>query len=714
MSQTEPLLFLNPDIPLEDRIEDLISRMTLEEKCSQLLADSPAIERLGVPAYHWWNECLHGVARAGRATVFPQAIGLAAAFDPDLMRRIGEAISDEARAKYHAAVEKGMRGQYRGLTFWTPNVNIFRDPRWGRGQETYGEDPYLSGELGAAFVEGLQQQQDGYLKAAGCAKHFAVHSGPEAERHSFNALVSPKDLHETYLPAFERLVRAGVEAVMGAYNRTNGEPCCASNLLIEQILRSDWGFKGHVVSDCGAIADFHEHHKVTTSAEDSAALALNTGCDLNCGWAYKALGRAVEQGLTTEQTVDRSVARLLRTRFRLGHFDPDWLVPWSDTPTDEIRSQDHVKLAREAAEKSIVLLKNNGVLPIERGGTPKRIYLMGPNAASTDVLLGNYFGASDNLVTVLEALTEAVPEHFTVEYRMGMLAHQDTINPVDWSTPGEFDTFDIVIAVAGLVPMLEGEEGEAILSAEQGDRSDIGLPPHQIERLKRIKAAGYPLIVVLTGGSPIAIGEIHDIADAVLFAWYPGEQGGPALARLLLGDASPSGKLPVTFPKSVSQLPPYHDYSMAGRTYRYMEVDPLYPFGFGLSYTTFTYGDASGPKRVRRDELQFGVEVSATVINTGTTSSEEVVQCYISGMDATARSPIASLCGVKRLSLRVGEHVKVAFTLNRRAFETVLEDGTRVVTPGRYKLQIGSCSPGSRSIDLGAPEAATMALMVVE
>ena len=706
--------FQDPNAPLAERVADLLSRMTLKEKCSQLLADSPAVERLGVPAYHWWNECLHGVARAGRATVFPQAIGLAAAFDPQLMRRIGEAISEEARAKYHAAVRAGMRGQYRGLTFWTPNINIFRDPRWGRGQETYGEDPYLSGELGAAFVEGLQQQQDGYLKAAGCAKHYAVHSGPEAERHTFNAVVSPKDLRETYLPAFERLVRAGVEAVMGAYNRTNDEPCCGSELLLEQILRGEWGFTGHVVSDCGAIGDFHDHHKVTASAEESAALALSNGCDLNCGSVYEAVGRAVEQGLVTEETVDRSVARLLRTRFRLGQFDPDERVPWSETPTEVIRSPEHVRLAREAAEKSIVLLKNDGVLPIERGEEPKRIYLMGPNAASTDVLLGNYFGVSEGLVTVLEALTGAVPEHFTIEYKMGMLAHQDNINPVDWSTPGKFDNFDAVIAVAGLVPMLEGEEGEAILSAERGDRSDIGLPPHQVERLKKIKAGGHPLIVVLTGGSPVAIEEIHEIADAVLFAWYPGEQGGPALARLLFGDVSPSGKLPVTFPKSVSQLPPYHDYSMAGRTYRYMEAEPLYPFGFGLSYTEFSYGNANGPTSVSLDDLSSGVEISATVTNTGATSSAEAAQCYITNLDASTRTPIASLCGVKRLFVPIGKSAEVTFSLDKRAFELVLDDGTRVIEPGRYRIQIGSCSPGERGIQLGAPQPAVVEVSVVQ
>ena len=707
---TSSPIYRDPDRPLEERIEDLLSRLSRDEKCALMLSDSPAVERLGIPAYHWWNECLHGVARAGRATVFPQAIGMAAAFDPDLMRRIGEAIAEEGRAKYNAAVKAGLRGQYRGLTYWTPNINIFRDPRWGRGQETYGEDPYLSGELGASFVQGLQQEVDGYLKAAACAKHYAVHSGPEGQRHTFNAVVSPKELRETYLPAFKRLVDAGVESVMGAYNRTNGEPCCGSKLLLEDILRGEWGFAGHVVSDCGAIGDFHDYHKVTSNAEESAALAVRRGCDLNCGSVYRALPAALEQGLLSEQEIDASVRRLLRTRFRLGQFDPDDRVPFSTIGTDRIRAPEHVQLAREAAEKSIVLLKDDGVLPILRDEKPRRIFLTGHNAASVDTLLGNYFGIGDSLVTVLEGLCAAAPEHYKIEYRMGMLPDRPNANPVDWGIPGKWDSFDAIIAVAGLVPMLEGEEGEAIMSEERGDRTTIGLPEHQIERLRRLKQTGFPLIVVLAGGSPVAIPEVQELADAILFMWYPGEQGGPALARLIFGDVSPSAKLPVTFPRSVDQLPDFEAYEMDGRTYRFMTDDPLYPFGFGLSYTSFAYSGI----RVEQESLTAGstARLSVTLTNTGSTASAEVVQCYITDLEASVRAPRLSLCGIRRVFVPAGSSVDVTFEVPPAAMELVLDDGSRAIEPGRFRLTVGSCSPGSRGAELGAPEPATVDFQV--
>ena len=711
-------IYLDPDRPLDERIEDLLSRLTRDEKCALMLANSPEIERLGIPRYHWWNECLHGVARAGRATVYPQAIGLAAAFDPELMERIGEAIAEEGRAKYNAAVKAGLRGQYRGLTYWTPNINIFRDPRWGRGQETYGEDPYLSGELGARFVKGLQQEVDGYLKAAGCAKHYAVHSGPEGQRHTFNAVVSRKELYETYLPAFRRLAEASVEAFMGAYNRVNDEPACGSRLLLEEVLRGEWGFQGHVVSDCGAIGDFHDHHKVTKSAEESAALAVSRGCDLNCGSVYTALPAALEQGLLDEEQVDASVRRLLRTRFRLGQFDPEECDPFSSIGTDRIRAPEFVTLAREAAEKSIVLLKNDGVLPILRGDEPRKIFLTGHNAASTDVLLGNYFGIADNLVSVLEGLCAAAPEHYKIEYRMGNVPDRENVNPVDWGVPGKFDDFDAIVAVMGLVPMLEGEEGEAILSPERGDRVQIGLPEHQVERLRKLKATGFPLIVILAGGSPIAIPEVHDLADAVLFMWYPGEQGGAAVARIVFGDVSPSGKLPVTFPKSVEQLPDYEDYRMDGRTYRFMEADPLYPFGFGLTYTSFRYRDArlfaaaaSAGADASRGEPLTGpiaigdsVELEATLENTGAVGSAEVVQLYITDLEGSTRTPRASLCGIARVYVPAGASTQVRFTVGPEAMSLVQEDGSARVEPGTFRLAVGSCSPGRRGEELGAPE----------
>ncbi len=698
--------YLDPDRSLDERVEDLLSRLTTSEKCALTLANSPAVERLDIPAYHWWNECLHGVARAGRATVFPQAIGMAAAFDPDLMFRIGRAIADEGRAKYNAAVRSGLRGQYRGLTYWTPNVNIFRDPRWGRGQETYGEDPYLTAELGEQFVRGLQEEDSGYLKAAACAKHFAVHSGPEGQRHTFNAVVSRKDLFETYLPAFRRLVAAGVESVMGAYNRTNDEPCCGSKLLLEDILRGMWGFSGHVVSDCGAIGDFHDHHKVTGSAEESAALAVRRGCDLNCGSTYEALPAALEQGLVTEQEIDASVRRLLRTRFRLGQFDPPERVPFSKIGTDRIRASEYTTLSREAAEKSIVLLKNNGILPISRGTEPRKIYVTGPNAASVDVLLGNYFGISDTLVTVLEGLSAESPEHFKVEYRMGISVDKPNANPVDWSIPGKWDSFDAIVAVLGLVPMLEGEEGEAILSTERGDRVDIGLPEHQVEWLRKLAATGMPVVAVVAGGSPIAMPEVHELADAVLMMWYPGEQGGTALARVLYGVVSPSGKLPVTFPRSVEQLPPFEDYAMDGRTYRFMTEAPLYPFGYGLTYAKLAYSDAGATPSVVRAGAT--VRVSATITNTGTVGTAEVVQCYLTDLDGSTRTPLASLCGMKRLFLPAGDSRTVVFELGPEAMALVLDDGSSVVEPGRFRAVIGSCSPGSRGVELGAPKGAAV------
>ena len=692
MSDTS--VYLDPTRPLDDRIDDLLERLTTAEKCAMMLADSPAVERLGVPPYHWWNEALHGVARAGRATVFPQAIGLAATFDPPLMQRIGQVIAEEGRAKYNVAVAAGLRGQYRGLTYWSPNVNIFRDPRWGRGHETYGEDPWLDGELGAAFVRGIQQEEGGYLKAAACAKHYAVHSGPEGQRHTFNAVVSQKDLWETYLPAFEKLAEAGVEAFMGAYNRTNGEPCCASELLLERILRGSWGFRGHVVSDCGAIGDIHDHHKVTRTAEESAALAVKRGCDLNCGSTYSALPAALEQGLLDEADIDRSVRRLLCTRFRLGQFDPPDRVPWSSIGTERIRAAEHVTLAREAAEKSIVLLKNNGVLPLGRGSEPRKILLEGHNAASVDVLLGNYFGISDTLVTVLEGMSAAAPEHYKIEYKMGMLPDRDNVNPIDWSTPGKFNEFDAVIVVAGLVPMLEGEEGEAILSPDRGDRSDIGLPPHQVEKLRKIKEAGFPLIVVLAGGSAMAVEEIHEFADAVLLMWYPGEQGGTAVARVLFGDVSPSGKLPVTFPRSLAQLPAFDDYSMARRTYRYLSEEPLYPFGFGLTYARLRYDEAVASAATV--EAGQPVHVTARVTNTGGVGTAEAVQAYITDLDGSVRTPLCSLCGVQRIYLPAGESRVVKFELGPEAMQLVLDDGSAVVEPGRFRVSVGSCSPGDR------------------
>jgi beta-glucosidase len=588
--------YLDYSQPVGERVRDLLARLTLEEKISQMRHNAAAIERLGIPAYNYWNEALHGVGRNGRATVFPQAVGMAATWDPALIQRVASAIGDEARAKYHATLRrKGDTLIYQGLTFWSPNVNIFRDPRWGRGQETWGEDPFLTGELGAAFVRGLQGDHPTYLKTAACAKHFAVHSGPEKDRHTFDAVVSPHDLHDTYLPAFKKLVvEAKVEAVMGAYNRTNGEPCCASQLLLVDILRGAWGFAGHVVSDCGALSDIHTTHKVTRDGVESAALALQKGCDIGCDTVYADhMAEAIQRELVSEADLDRALARTLATRFKLGMFDPPEQVPYAATPLSVVGCEEHRQLAYETAVKSVVLLKNNDVLPIR--SDIRSICVLGPNAASTEALLGNYYGLNESLTTLLEGIVGRVAEEVKVEYRPGVQLTLANQNAVDWSVQVAGDS-DLTIACMGISPLLEGEEGDAMLSAEAGDRSDIGLPAAQIDYLKRIAAAGAKIVLVLCGGSPIALGELEELAQAVIFVWYPGQEGGRAVADVLFGDVAPSGKLPLTFPKSADQLPAYEDYAMAGRTYRYMTDEPLYPFAFGLSYTQFAYSDLSLPK----------------------------------------------------------------------------------------------------------------------
>ncbi len=690
-------MYKDPSQPIEKRVADLISRMTLEEKASQMLHEAKAVERLGIPEYNWWNECLHGVGRAGRATIFPQAVGMAASFDPDLLFRVAAAISDEARAKHHAAVAAGNRGQYKGLTFWTPNINIFRDPRWGRGQETYGEDPFLTAQLGVAFVKGLQGDDPKYMKAAACAKHFAVHSGPEADRHHFDAIVSQKDLYETYLPAFKAVVDAGVEAVMGAYNRTLGEPCCGSQLLLVDILRNAWNFQGHVVSDCWAVRDFHEHHNVTSRPEESVALAVNHGCDLNCGCTYRFLVNAVKEGFIEECTVDESLKRLFTTRFKLGMFDPQEDVPYSKISLDVVNCKQHRALAKEAAVKSIVLLKNkNNLLPLKKDN--KKILVVGPNAANLHILLGNYFGLSNRLVTVLEGVIGKSREGTTFEYRQASLLKEEKTDKQDWSF-FEAKSADLVIAVFGLDPSLEGEEGDAIASDEKGDRTDIRLPKVQEEYLRGLKECGTPVILVLSGGSPIAISE--DLADAILFIWYPGEEGGNAVADVLFGDVSPSGKLPLTFPKSVAQLPPYDDYAMAGRTYRYATEEPLFPFGFGLSYTQFSYDSISlSSLNITQGE---SIEIEVSVTNTGGRDAEEVVQLYLSDLEASVTVPFFALKGFRRIAVNAGERKTVTFTVTPEMMELVNHDGQRILEPGEFKITVGGASPGKRGLELGAP-----------
>jgi len=693
-------IYKNSASPIKDRVDDLVSQMTLEEKISQMMHDAPAIERLGVPAYNWWNECLHGVGRAGIATVFPQAIGLAATWDTDLMYRIATAISDEARAKHHDALRKGIHKQYFGLTFWSPNVNIFRDPRWGRGQETWGEDPFLTGEMGAAFVRGLQGDHPKYMKAAACAKHYAVHSGPEKDRHTFNAVVSKRDLYTTYLPAFKKLVtEAKVEAVMGAYNRLLGEPCCASKLLLGEILRGQWGFQGHVVSDCWALNDIHANHKVTQDAAESAALALKAGCDIECGATYAYLGEAVERGLITEADIDRSLARTFTTRFKLGMFDPPEQVPYTSIPMSVVGCEAHRQLAYEAAVKSVVLLKNqDNILPIR--DTVRSIFVTGPCAANVDVLLGNYHGVSNTLTTLLEGIVRGAPEGVKVAYRPGCALTQPTASLVNWAVNEAADS-DLTIACMGTSPLLEGEEGESILSTQEGDRSDITLPDSQAAYIREIAARGTKIVLVLTGGSPIALGELADLVQAVVFVWYPGQAGGEALADVLFGDYNPGGRLPVTFYQSVDDLPPFDDYDMEGRTYRYFRGEPLFPFGYGLSYTTFEFDNL----HISQPHVQVGsqVTVSCDVTNTGDRTGDEVVQLYVRHRDATVPRPILGLSsrrrietkelkGFKRITLEPGERKTVTFALHTHQLGYYDEAMGYVVQPGTVEVMVGCSS----------------------
>jgi beta-glucosidase len=821
---------------IQDRVDDLVSQMTLDEKISQMVHDAPAIERLGVPAYNWWNECLHGVGRAGVATVFPQAIGLAATWNPELMYRIATATSDEARAKHHEAARRGIREIYTGLTFWSPNINIFRDPRWGRGQETYGEDPYLTASMGVPFVKGLQGDDPRYLKLVATPKHYAAHSGPEFSRHHFDARVGQQDLWETYLLAFEACVReARAASVMGAYNRLNGEPCCASPTLLEKILRQEWGFDGYVVSDCGAILDIYEHHKVVRTAEEAAALAVQNGCELNCGEVYPALLDAVEQGLISEHSIDRAVTRLFTARFRLGMFDPPEQVPYAQIPYAVIDSPEHRALALRAARESIVLLKNeDNLLPLRKD--VESISVIGPIADDLQVLLGNYNGTPAEAVTPLEGIrkklspstrlyyaqgcgiADGVPplqvipsahlrpvnananedgltaayydqpkfegepalsrvdravdfiwkdtspltgqwgDRFAVRwtgflvpprsgvYKLGVngfsayrlyldgdliAAHQDIHHPIlqareveleagrfytirldyvnrsldpqvklVWSVPGTDAVADAVavakkaeavVVVLGLSPALEGEEMPVhVAGFAGGDRTDIKLPRPQEELLTQIGALGKPTVLVLLNGSALAVDWAAQHVPAIVEAWYPGQAGGEALADVLFGDYNPAGRLPVTFYRSMEDLPPFEDYRMEGRTYRYFRGEPLFPFGHGLSYTTFEFDNL----RIDRAEVGVGgkVAISVDVTNTGDRAGDEVVQLYVRQRDATVPRPIKELKGFKRITLQLGERRTVIFALYANQLGLVDEETAFVIQPGAVEVMVGNSS----------------------
>jgi beta-glucosidase len=621
---------------------------------------------------------------------------------------VSSSISDEARAMYNAASAEGYHQQYGGLTFWTPNINIFRDPRWGRGQETYGEDPYLTSQMGVAFVKGLQGNDPNYLKVAACAKHFAVHSGPERLRHEFNAVATPKDLRETYLPAFHALVNANVEAVMCAYNSTNGAPCCANNFLLSEVLRKEWGFQGHILSDCWAIADFYQGHKTVATKAEAAALAVKSGVSLNCGDEYPALMEAVQKGLIQEKQIDEALAILLKTRFKLGMFDPKEKNPYSSISVDVINSAAHRQLAREAALKSLVLLKNNGVLPL-KNNLPKYL-ITGPNASSVEALIGNYYGVNPNVVTVLEGVAGGIAPGSQMEYRPGVELDRENMNPIDWTTSLARSS-DATFVVMGITGLLEGEEGESIASPSFGDRLDYNLPKNQIEFLKKLRKDNTkPLIAIITGGSPMNLADVHELADAVLLVWYPGEEGGNAVADILFGKASPSGRLPVTFPKSLSQLPAYEDYSTKGRTYRYMTEEPLYPFGFGLSYTRFAYsGITLSTPTIKKGQ---SADVQVTITNSGAMESQEVVQLYITDMEASARTPLYALKGIKKLNLKPGSSEIIKFTITPEMLMLVNEKGEAVLEPGTFKISIGGSLPGNRSEALGAAKAEQAILTV--
>lgn len=690
--------YLNEALSFEDRAKALVSEMTLEEKVFQTLHGAKEIRRLGVKAYNYWNEALHGVARAGVATVFPQAVGLAAAFDEDMMEQIADVISTEGRAKFNMQQKYGDYDIYKGLTFWSPNVNIFRDPRWGRGHETYGEDPYLTSRLGYRFISGIQGHDKKYLKAAACAKHFAVHSGPEDIRHSFNAVVSKTDMYETYLPAFKTCVReAGVEVVMGAYNRTNGEPCCGSRTLLQDILRKAWGFTGHVTSDCWAIKDFHEYHMVTKTPVESVSLAMNNGCDLNCGNLFGNLLQAVREGLVEEETIDGAVTRLMTTRMKLGLFDKN--IPYSDISFDEVDSEEHRALNLAAAKKSLVLLKNqNQMLPLDKN-TIKSIGVIGPNANSRMALVGNYEGTSSEYVTVLEGIRELAGEKIRVRYSEGCHLYKDRVSGLAEANDriaeakAVADASDVVVICLGLDASIEGEEGDAGNEFGSGDKKSLNLPGLQQETLEAVYACGKPVILVLLAGSALAVTWADEHVPAIIQGWYPGALGGRAIAQLLFGECNPEGKLPITFYRTTEELPEFTDYAMKNRTYRYMKKEALYPFGYGLSYTSYTC-EAS----VDRTEITAGASltVTAELTNTGAMEGAETVQVYVKNKNA-ADAPNYQLKGLKKVTLAAGETKTVTITLEDKAFGLFNEAGEKVLSAGDYEIYVGTCQPDSRS-----------------
>lgn len=685
------------------RASELVSKMTLDEKVSLMVYNSKAVKRLGIESYNWWNEALHGVARAGTATVFPQAIGLAAMFDEEELEKVGDAVSTEARAKYNASLKSGDRDIYKGLTYWSPNINIFRDPRWGRGHETYGEDPYLTSRMGIAFINGIQGHDKKYLKAAACVKHYAVHSGPESMRHTFDANISKKDLYETYLEAFRNCIdEAGSEGIMGAYNRVYGEPCCGSKYLLRDVLRNKWGFDGYMTSDCGAIQDFHEHHKVTATPEESAKLAVTNGCDVNCGCIYLSLVNAAREGIIDEKDIDVCVTRLLTTRMKLGEFDDPRDNPYSSIPYSEVDSPEMRALNKEAAKKSIVLLKNrNSILPLDRKKI-KTVGVIGPNADSRAALVGNYEGKSSHYRTVIDGIERYLADTgVRVMYSQGChlfetsLEYDTMENNRSSEVKAVCSESDVIIGVFGLDSSLEGEESDAYNGYASGDKLTLSLPGLQNEIIKEIHESGKPCILIMLAGSSSDLRYAAENYDAVLQGWYPGAEGGDAIAEILFGESSPEGRLPVTFYNSEADLPDFTDYSMKGRTYRYMNGKPLYPFGYGLSYTEFSLSDAA----VSTDAItSAGCDVTLNVSNVGKTAGATAIEIYVRAERENV--PNHSLKGIKKVFLNPGETKKVSVHLDEKAFALWNDDGEFAVEAGNYTVFAGEYQPDERSFEL--------------
>ena len=704
----ETPLYLDHSKSFEERVNDLVSRMTLEEKISQMINTAVGIPRLHVSKYNWWNECLHGVWAGDHATVFPQAIGLAATWNVDLMFKVATVISDEARAKHHESVRREKRGLFQGLTFWSPNVNLFRDPRWGRGQETYGEDPYLSSRMGVNFVKGLQGNDPKYLKVIATPKHYVVHSCPEGIRHEFNAIATSKNLYETYLPAFEACIREGKAfSIMCAYNRTNEDPCCSSEFLLQEILRDDWGFEGYVVSDCGAIGDIYRGHKTVETAAEAAAVAINAGCDLFCQTMYANIKNkkkfwqwmidAVAQNLLSEDTIDKSLRRLFMARFKLGMFDPPEVVHYQRIPFEVNDCEDHRRLALKTARESIVLLKNeNNLLPVSKD--LKSVAVIGPNAEDLEVLKGNYSSTPSRYTTFLQGIKQKVSSKTQILYVKGCGLKSKSKEEFNKAIEAANNS-ELVFMILGISPLFEGEEGSAIISEANGDRINLDLPGVQEDLLKAIHKTGKPIVLILTSGSALSVNFAKDKIPAIIQAWYPGEEGGAATADIIFGDHNPSGKLPITFYKSVDQLPPFEDYNMEGRTYKYFKDVPLFPFGHGLSYTKFKYSNL----KISSKKAKIGniVEISVDLENIGDRLGDEIVQLYIHNSSSNLNLPIRELQGFKKIILKSAEKTKVSFILSPKNFSHINEEGKRIVEAGTFLVSVGGCQPdfGNKGVD---------------